>query len=176
MKTTDFPLKLRVASPCRAKWEDMNGDERVRFCSLCKKNVYNLSSMTTDQVATLIQEKEGKLCGRFYQRKDGTLLTADCPVGLAHYWKKARAIAVTVSAALLLTVVNIAALSRPDNGSKQRSRLVDNMEDAKWQVKQWLGLNRPILVGEAIACPPPVMGKVSPSSTNLPTSPKTETK
>ena len=27
--------------------------------------------------------REGKLCGRVYQRKDGTVLTRDCPTGVA---------------------------------------------------------------------------------------------
>jgi len=57
----------------------MNGDERARFCGQCQKNVYNLSAMTRAQIETLIREKEGKFCGRFYRRADGGLLTADCP-------------------------------------------------------------------------------------------------
>src|SRR5437868_5105752 len=115
MKTNTLSLKIRVASPCQARWDAMQGDERARFCNLCQKNVYNLSSISANQVAALIEEKEGKLCGRFYQRMDGTLLTADCPVGLARYWKKTQAIAVATIAALLLAVVNITALNRTDN-------------------------------------------------------------
>lgn len=72
---------IRVASPCNARWEDMAGDERARFCGQCRKNVFNLSAMTRTQIETLIHEKEGKLCGRFYQRPDGRLITADCPTG-----------------------------------------------------------------------------------------------
>lgn len=68
-----------MASPCHARWNDMNGDERARFCGQCQKNVYNLSAMTRAQIETLIREKEGKFCGRFFRRADGRLLTADCP-------------------------------------------------------------------------------------------------
>ncbi len=32
---------VRIASPCSASWDDMVGDERVRFCGQCTKNVYN---------------------------------------------------------------------------------------------------------------------------------------
>ena len=73
---------IRVASPCNARWNDMSGDERARFCSSCQKNVFNLSAMTRAQIETLIREKEGKFCGRFYQRPDGRMITADCPTGL----------------------------------------------------------------------------------------------
>ena len=49
MSTEDDPrraLRLDVASPCSANWEKMTGDDRMRFCALCKKNVYNLSAMS----------------------------------------------------------------------------------------------------------------------------------
>jgi hypothetical protein len=59
----------------------MSGDERARFCGQCQKNVYNLSAMKRVQIETLIREKEGKFCGRFYQRPDGRMITADCPTG-----------------------------------------------------------------------------------------------
>ena len=72
---------IRVASLCNARWEDMAGDERARFCDQCHKNVFNLSAMTRTQIETLIREKEGKFCGRFYQRPDGRMITADCQTG-----------------------------------------------------------------------------------------------
>lgn len=73
---------IRIASPCSADWAGMTGDERVRHCGACQKNVYNLSSMTREEAQALIVEKEGKLCVRYFQRSDGTILTADCTVGI----------------------------------------------------------------------------------------------
>ena len=72
---------VRVASPCKADWEQMTGDDRVRFCGQCDKNVYNLSAMTRQDAEQLLLEKEGKVCVRFYRRSDGTVMTTDCPVG-----------------------------------------------------------------------------------------------
>jgi hypothetical protein len=72
---------VRIVRPCPARWQDMAGDERVRFCSLCGKNVYNLSAMTREAATKLIQERQDQLCALLYRRTDGTLLTADCPVG-----------------------------------------------------------------------------------------------
>jgi hypothetical protein len=59
----------------------MDGDERVRFCRECNRNVYNLSAMTGREARSIMAEREGRLCVRFYQRRDGTVLTSDCPVG-----------------------------------------------------------------------------------------------
>lgn len=73
---------VRIAAPCAKDWNEMKGDEHVRFCGACEKNVYNLSSLTREQAEALLQEKEGKLCVTYFQRKDGTVLTADCPVGV----------------------------------------------------------------------------------------------
>ena len=74
-------LRLTIASPCPASWDEMKGDERVRFCDECELNVYNLSDMSEEEALKLVEEREGRLCVRFYQRKDGTVLTQDCRVG-----------------------------------------------------------------------------------------------
>jgi len=73
--------RLRIASPCKADWEQMKGDDRVRFCGSCNKNVYNLSGMRRDEATALVQGRRGEVCVRMYRRADGTVLTADCPVG-----------------------------------------------------------------------------------------------
>jgi hypothetical protein len=73
---------LRMAAPCKASWDDMRGDGRVRFCEACAKHVYNVSDLTAVEAVDLIQEHEGHVCMRLYRRRDGTVLTADCPVGL----------------------------------------------------------------------------------------------
>ena len=74
--------KIRVAAPCNAEWKWMYGDDRVRFCGQCSKNVFNLSAMTTEEAEDLIRRAEGSLCVRFYRRRDGSILTENCPVGL----------------------------------------------------------------------------------------------
>src|SRR5688572_28239237 len=73
---------IKVASPCTAAWSSMTGDERVRHCGDCQKSVYNLSALTRDEAQALIVEKEGKLCVRYFQRHDGTILLEDCAIGV----------------------------------------------------------------------------------------------
>src|SRR5262245_27470500 len=81
-RTLSLVQRVQIASPCSAEWNSMQGDERVRFCSQCKLNVYNLSAMTEEEGERLIIQKEGKLCARVFRRWDGTILTRDCPVGI----------------------------------------------------------------------------------------------
>src|SRR5436190_23145554 len=80
--------QVRVAAPCSASWNSMKGDERVRSCSQCKLNVYNLSEMHPKEARALVESHEGRLCVRFYQRKDGTIITRNCPAGLAAMRKR----------------------------------------------------------------------------------------
>jgi hypothetical protein len=70
--------RLEVASPCSRRWEDMIGDERVRYCEGCSQNVYNVESLTRREVEKLVSGK-GLPCMRLFRRADGTLVTSDCP-------------------------------------------------------------------------------------------------
>ncbi len=103
--------RLTVASPCSASWADMLGDERVRFCVSCEKNVYNLSEMTrADAEALLASRAEGELCVRFYQRADGTVMTTDCPVGVTK--KRRKKLALAVAGAGAMAAATLTALTR----------------------------------------------------------------
>jgi hypothetical protein len=90
---------IRVAAPCKADWNAMVGDERVRECAKCDKRVYNLSNMTRDEAEALIVEKEGRLCVRYFQRRDGTIILKDCEVGVSSR-RKRRLIAAGTAALL----------------------------------------------------------------------------
>ena len=84
MRESTNPLdKIKIASPCGANWDEMYGSERKRFCAECKLNVYNISEMTKDEAENFILRSEGRLCMRVYRRRDGTVITRDCPVGWA---------------------------------------------------------------------------------------------
>jgi cytochrome c-type biogenesis protein CcmE len=87
-----------IALPCDVPWDKMQGDERVRFCGQCSKNVYNLSAMTRNEAAELI-DREVAPCVRYFQRPDGTVLTTDCPVGVRR--RRRRRISSSAAAALI---------------------------------------------------------------------------
>jgi hypothetical protein len=93
-------MELRIASPCSANWDRMQGDERVRYCPECKLNVYNFDAMDSTEIESFVRNREGRLCARFYTRPDGTLLTQNCPVGFrAKVRRVSRAAGAILSAA-----------------------------------------------------------------------------
>jgi hypothetical protein len=91
---------VRVASPCHADWSQMVGDDRVRFCGSCEKNVFNLSAMTRDEAEALIIASGAKICVRMYKRSDGTVMTEDCTVGAKKKRRKRLAAALAGVAAV----------------------------------------------------------------------------
>jgi len=72
---------VAIASPCAASWDDMVGDDQVRHCGACDKDVFNLTHMTREDAERVIVAAQGKLCARYFRRADGTILTSNCTVG-----------------------------------------------------------------------------------------------
>ncbi|MGD9589151.1 MAG: hypothetical protein AB7Q37_01195 [Pyrinomonadaceae bacterium] len=106
MAKFNSPLnKIRIASPCSANWDEMYGNERRRFCGECKLNVYNLSGMTKFDAENLIAAGEGRVCVRYFRRTDGTVITADCPVG----WERLKRRAISVAGAVFSLFIAISA-------------------------------------------------------------------
>jgi hypothetical protein len=155
MRSLDVLNNISVASPCDADWNEMVGDERVRHCLQCDKNVYNLSALPADDAVKLIEQAEGKLCGRFFRRSDGTVLTADCPVGIRASLQRARrstlrALAMVFSFAITGVVFLMARGTQPLQRSGCVSRVVKTVD--KWTQPQ-------MVMGEMPA-PEHVMGKM----------------
>jgi len=112
MQKFDSPLNnIRIASPCSANWDEMYGNNRKRFCGGCKLNVYNLSGMTKYDAENLLMLSEGRICVRYFQRSDGTVLTADCPVGWAKVKHRLSAAATAVISMLIALVGGLTAVS-----------------------------------------------------------------
>jgi hypothetical protein len=106
---------VSIAAPCPASWDRMVGDEHVRFCGQCEKNVYNLSSLPREEAEALLQAKEGKMCVRLFKREDGTVLTNDCPVGVKKRRRRRAALA-AVGGSLMAAAAAIGLESRPTMG------------------------------------------------------------
>ena len=54
--------RLQVSEPCSAEWGSMSGDDRVRFCTHCRKHVHNLSEFTPREALDLVLRTGGRLC------------------------------------------------------------------------------------------------------------------
>ena len=139
--------ELRIATPCTAEWRSMEGDDRARLCRQCDKHVYNLSGMTRAEAEAVIVATGGKLCMRYFVRHDGTILLADCEVGLKHKQKQRL---VAIGAAVLLASGGVIAykLNRP-TPPEQRGHVVEMAGEAPAPIE---------VMGGSAAEPPPVQG------------------
>src|SRR5215469_14430974 len=117
---------IRIAAPCNAEWKWMYGNDRVRFCGQCSQNVFNLSTMTTEEAEDLIRRTEGTLCVRFYRRRYGSILTRNCSVGLQAIRDRLTSTRTHIIAAILsfLGYLGVLGLSnRPVMGSLEMGEI-----------------------------------------------------
>jgi hypothetical protein len=96
-----------IKNPCPKNWDEMKGDERVRFCGGCKKNVYNIIAMTRVEAEELLGD--GKVCARIFKRPDGTVMTSDCAPGR---WRRRGQQVAAVAAAATLSAATVYGVAR----------------------------------------------------------------
>ena len=110
---------LRVASPCSVGWETMYGDDRARMCDQCSLTVYNLEGLSENEVRDIIGDGSQRVCVRLRRRTDGTVITRDCPKGLAAYRRRIGRLASAAFAAILgLVSYSAAQVRQPHNDSR----------------------------------------------------------
>jgi Carboxypeptidase regulatory-like domain len=127
------PLKnLRIASPCPMNWDQMTGDNRARFCSLCNLHVYNIAELTRKQAVALISGTEGRICGRIHRRSDGTVITKDCPIGLRAIRRRVARTAGAVFATLVALTTSAFGqnLSKKDHPSGKQQVTISRKNSA----------------------------------------------
>jgi len=103
---------LMIAAPCNVGWDNMTGTDKMRHCNECKLNVYNISEMTSVEAETLLRSdamNSGRACVSFYRRADGTILTKDCPEGLAKIRATAQKAIRAVAAAFTVLFASLPA-------------------------------------------------------------------
>jgi hypothetical protein len=94
---------LAISTPCTEDWDNMDGDERKRFCGKCQRHVHNLTEYSTQEAEALIAEgtsSGNRTCVRFYRDAKGRVVTNNCPVFLRRY--KQRLIACKTAVVLFL--------------------------------------------------------------------------
>lgn len=154
-----IPLQtLKIASPCHADWDEMEGDDQAQFCRTCRKNVYNLSEMTHDDAQALVNRLEGRLCVRFYTRADGTLLTQDCPVGLRAVRRK---LVRKLSYAAALLLAGASGLLRGMGPAQAVTQAKKHAAARPAAAKPPRGMTA---TAGMVALPRPLMGKIAPPS------------
>jgi hypothetical protein len=75
MSKITFLDSIDVGSPCSESWNQMQGNEQIRFCSHCAKDVHNLSEMTRKEARKIVAQSNGGICVRYVRRPDGRIQT-----------------------------------------------------------------------------------------------------
>lgn len=122
-KPKDTLDRLNINSPCTADWDEMVGNDRVRFCRHCDLSVHNLSAMTRQEALRLIISSNGKLCARYIRRPDGAIHTTDLVLPKLHSIKRraSRLAAGAFTAALSVSTSVVAAAPAPSGGTVTNS-------------------------------------------------------
>ncbi len=121
-KTSEKLLdQVVIAAPCPFSWESMEGDDKVRHCGGCSKNVYNISAMTEKEAENFLQVNGATQCMRFYRRTDGTIMTDNCPVGLRKIRDRVRNIG-RVAAGFVALVLSFPSASAQSESSALRGK------------------------------------------------------
>jgi hypothetical protein len=76
MMKKDTLDRVYLKKPCSTEWNLMEGNDQIRFCSECNKQVYNLSSMTRKQAEDLLAKGGGELCAKIDRDDRGKIITA----------------------------------------------------------------------------------------------------
>ena len=112
--------RVRIATPCRERWDDMVGDDVVRHCARCRKDVYDLASMTTSEAEALLARDGETPCVRLRRRRDGRLVTSDCPPPSWSERTGARLATAGAAAAVAIAGGVVAAHAFPDEPACER--------------------------------------------------------
>ena len=61
---------IYIPNPCSENWNEMNPEEKGRFCSVCSKCVIDFTEKNTFEIQQIITEKSDEsVCGRFYNNQ-----------------------------------------------------------------------------------------------------------
>ena len=66
-------MDLQISSPCPLSWENLVGDNRVRYCGQCKLNVYNLAEMSPEEVEQMPVRRPVPSSRRAHPTTDATV-------------------------------------------------------------------------------------------------------
>jgi Carboxypeptidase regulatory-like domain len=124
----------------------MVGNDRVRHCFECKLDVYNFSAMTSEEIERIVAQRQGRLCARFYERPDGTMLTTNCPVGFrAVIWRASR-----VASAALAAILSVRPAMAQSAGAQNNAPLVQIDQPQRGLMLKVVDLTGAVVAGAAV--------------------------
>lgn len=129
MKKTDAENSVLesicIAMPCSFDWDTMKGNDEVRLCGGCNKNVYNISAMSKKRAEEILSGPQLP-CIQIVRTQDGRLSHDECPGWLKPLrkgWRKTLGFAVSV-----LTLFSIASQTKAQS---QQPTAIQNLQQSK---------------------------------------------
>lgn len=123
MSKNRFIDNVRVGSPCTEDWNKMHGNDRVRMCDHCVKEVNNLSKFTRKQAKRLVRASDGNICIRYYEHP-----VTKQPLFAAQFHQITRRTG--IAASVVGASLSLATLSYADNGPNSTSPIAGGSKTA----------------------------------------------
>ena len=114
MSKNRFIDNVRVGSPCTEDWNKMSGNDQVRMCDHCVKEVNNLSEFMRKQAKRLVRASDGNICIRYYEHP-----VTKQPLFAAQFHQITRRTG--IAAGVVGATLSFATLSYADSGSSSAS-------------------------------------------------------
>jgi hypothetical protein len=117
----DPVLDATLTTPCRERWNEMDGDGDARTCARCKATVVNIAMVDSERATQLVTMLGGT--AHLHRRTDGTLVAQNCARGAA----RGRAPRFLLSVGALAAAVALAVWA-----TRPSSSAVPRLGDATW--------------------------------------------
>lgn len=119
----------KMATPnCPFVWSENpdNPKERVKYCTNCNAQVYNLSGFDMNETQSLIFKRENRNNAPLYKREDGKFMTSDCPIALKKKKDKQMLIGGAALVLVLLIIMVVASFMAPQPPQAPASTTTDS--------------------------------------------------
>lgn len=130
MSKKSYLDSIKSPAPCSKDWDEMTGDELVRFCSGCEKSVYNLSAMPRREAKKFVARNSGKVCVRYVRLSNGKVQTADTRLYKITR-QTSRLAAGVLGATLTLSAISQAQTTTPSKTEKEKTVKSQNKDYSK---------------------------------------------
>ena len=125
MSKRSFIDSIEIKSPCSESWIEMQGNDRIRFCSHCAHDVNNISEMTRKEARRMVRQSGGSLCVRY--KVDPITKKPLFGGNLYNITRRAPRIAAGVMSASI--VLSAAVYAQTDGASEQPAQTVSEAKN-----------------------------------------------
>lgn len=115
---------INVMSPCTESWDEMQGNDKFRFCSHCAKDVNNISEMTRKETMRLVRRSGGNLCVRYIKNP-----VTNRPVFVQNLYKITRRVPGLAAGVMTASIaLSSAAYAQTDGSADPAIQIVDELK------------------------------------------------